>query len=1250
MTSVPNAFYPFEQTYQPVQQLQAQTTVQYQQKTSRKSSQHQINNSPQLNDESLNEDNNNNNCSLIDNNTLVHLNKSLSPSSSSSYSSSVSGTSSTKSTQQISVSSPPNANLISEEDNNQEQQQTYSNKASKYNKQRVPQSKSFTHTPNPNGSNPIYNQYQQPKTNSQQKLSTSYSANPSHNQMEHSNTSVTTNRTVNRKQLAAEDPEYEAKFLMYKSILSTLKQPIVSDIEARSVLVRLTPIDLDFKLADNTKTTCSSTDSLNYSLELSNELNSYFNKVYTGDANEITLKDLKPNTLYYLRVSASINQQFHSEHTPPVSFQTLSCQPDQPIGPKLIGTKKKNELTLRWQNPNDNGSKIINYILEYQQVNDTNVQELDEELFIQIYKGNLKQFVVKKLTASTCYAFRLAAENGFGLSEYSKPVFFYTSGSVPPQPTDVRLIEATVSSLTLSWSLNAEASLSISEDISYELQICEDLSQSFQTVFNGSQLQYTVDDLRRCTTYQFRLRARNEEGNSVWSDVKKFKTLANKPNAPCKLKLKSTPNQLKVSWEAPIDNGGSEVLRYYVQIAEHKEKLVFETHYEGLKFEYVIDASKLKPGHHYLLRIFCSNTIGHSDYSEILPFTTLSVCPEKPSAPKLHTKPKANTAHIKWTYPENSDGGSPITFYELKLNGKIVYKGNELGFVLTDLCPGRLYEVQLRAANKIGFGHWSDSLEFTSGSDVPDAPDAPTVSAKSHNCILVSWRAPINNGSAINEYYLEWSHNNMSSFTHLFTGNSLKYEVKGGFLPSEKYFFRVHAINENGSSAPSPYTEFITPASVPSTVTNIKCEDMGCDYIRIKWKRPNENGSSILHYNLEYGDSSQSSYSNSTTVYSKNTSDSYEYKLNNLQANTFYKLRIQAANSIGVGSFSNPIKIKTRCLPPVAPNLELVSANFNSIKVKWTQVNNNDLETIYFLEYKPTTHENENKFLLAYEGLLNACRVTKLNESTSYTFRVCAQNESGKGEWSPYHTFSTTKSPPILSKPPVIKELTTNSCLVEWQPPKTSPLSNQDESLEYCLQLQAVRKDVDYMEVYRGECCSFKLTNLHPNTEYNCRLSAIRIISPSTDQNRILSPFTVPVSFITHKLAAKIKSDNDSPTLVNRKTEQRTNLLEQRAESKKKSVSFFSRFMLPAFYSNLNAKKSSSVLASGNQFKTKPLRTNKKTDKRQQINNDTYDDAFTEDAKPSFNDQKWAILIILLLVAIAFVIAFFFNSMYSSLN
>jgi hypothetical protein len=100
----------------------------------------------------------------------------------------------------------------------------------------------------------------------------------------------------------------------YKLLLNSIKKPSVCDIESQSVLVRLTPIEIK-SIAPSTPSAdikCPEAsgqpiapesnygEGIYYTLELANETN-VFNQVYTGDANEITLKDLKPYTKYFLR-------------------------------------------------------------------------------------------------------------------------------------------------------------------------------------------------------------------------------------------------------------------------------------------------------------------------------------------------------------------------------------------------------------------------------------------------------------------------------------------------------------------------------------------------------------------------------------------------------------------------------------------------------------------------------------------------------------------------------------------------------------------------------------------------------------------------------------------------------------------------------------------------------------------------------------------------------------------------------------
>ena len=82
---------------------------------------------------------------------------------------------------------------------------------------------------------------------------------------------------------------------------------------------------------------------LNYTLELSSYSSSIFICVYTGDSNEITLMDLRPNKRYMLRVFTSLSAQCRSACTNECAFHMVACVPEAPTAPRAAtATKKKN--------------------------------------------------------------------------------------------------------------------------------------------------------------------------------------------------------------------------------------------------------------------------------------------------------------------------------------------------------------------------------------------------------------------------------------------------------------------------------------------------------------------------------------------------------------------------------------------------------------------------------------------------------------------------------------------------------------------------------------------------------------------------------------------------------------------------------------------------------------------------------------------------------------------------------------------
>lgn len=177
------------------------------------------------------------------------------------------------------------------------------------------------------------------------------------------------------------------------------------------------------------------------------------------------------------------------------------------MAPKLIGSRKKNELAFRWTAPFDNGSKILNYHLEFRELPSSPVTGNQEPcgLFVEAYKGPLKQFILKKLNFSTCYGVRVAAENALGVGGFSKIAIAYTSGSVPNTPAAPQLLCRSMHSLTLEWVNDEKKS-----ELLYELQMLDHedrmaATHGFLTVFNGQLGKYTVEDLKRFCSYQFRV-------------------------------------------------------------------------------------------------------------------------------------------------------------------------------------------------------------------------------------------------------------------------------------------------------------------------------------------------------------------------------------------------------------------------------------------------------------------------------------------------------------------------------------------------------------------------------------------------------------------------------------------------------------------------------------------------------------------------------------------------------------------------
>ncbi|XP_059847759.1 fibronectin type III domain containing 3Ba [Hypanus sabinus] len=868
--------------------------------------------------------------------------------------------------------------------------------------------------------------------------------------------------------------DYDSETKRVQDMLSGMGKPQVSNVQARAALLTWAP---PVGLVNGDKHTNGLPSTCNYEVASSDKgKDGKYKIIYSGEDLECSLTDLRPTTDYHIRVSTIYNS-VKGSYSEPVSFTTQSCAPDTPFPPK-VSQRTKSTLTIQWKAPLDNGSKITSYLLEWDEGKRNNG-------FRECYLGSQRQCKLSKLLPAIGYTFRVAACNDIGTSGFSQEVVCYTAGNVPQTPASPRLVRAGVTWVSLEWS-RPDATLP-EELITYVLEM-EDSSlvSGFQTKYTGEELTCTVKSLTRNTQYKFRLIASNSEGKSNPSEVLVCITNPDQPGPPSTPYLVSpaTSHSLHLKWDSPQDNGGSEILKYLLEYSEgSSEGSQWEVVYSGSSNEYACE--ELKPGTLYRFRACCISTGGHSQCSDSLSARTLSTAPGFCQPPRLVGKAKHKELQIEWGPPPDED--SLVTEYSVEMSvgeqeAAEVYRGQAPHCTVSGLLPSTTYVFRVRGASDSGYGPFSDMTEFTTAEGPPVQCKAPVLSCTSVTSVLVNWESPETSTADISEYRLEWGAAE-DEMEVVYSGTETVFEIDN-LTPAARYCCRLQATNQAGSGAHSSLVTYTTPASVPGVVSNVcVLDDQHLDpsltstCLALKWDEPPSNGSEILSYNIELGESLLT-VDNITA-----------YVIRHLLPDTSYRIKVQAVNRMGAGPFSEPVRARTQSLPPAPPRLECTASGPQSLRLRWGEsssakaVLSVDVDTIYTLQMA----EPSGKFMPIYRGPSHTYKVQRLTESTCYQFRIQALSEAGEGPFSDAYLFSTTKSLPPAVKAPRVTQLEGSTCEVSWEgiPPM------RGDPIGYILQV-TVGRELVYKQVYKGEDTTFQISGLQTNTDYRFRVCCCR--------------------------------------------------------------------------------------------------------------------------------------------------------------
>ncbi len=560
--------------------------------------------------------------------------------------------------------------------------------------------------------------------------------------------------------------------------------------------------------------------------------------------------------------------------------------------------------------------------------------------------------------------------------------------------------------------------------------------------------------LKPGTAYHFYIRAVHKASASAddvrgeWSDPAIVTTPPNKPDRPLLRATGPTANSIQLTWgsvdadgdgvfdgdttdndedpntdisgdDSDIDGNGSPISSFELRRWDGSQWIVVDADLPAQPQLYINRG--LASGKTYYYSIRAKNGAGYSKWSLVADAKTTA---GKPEAPVLTATPMAGKIQLTWTKPHN--GGSSITEYELQSAELCCSADNwtDVDFDPAGTMPSdamsaqflesRMYDhsvdagqtmyYRIRAMNASGNSSWSQIVNATTPAGKPAAPVLTAVKDGA-TTIRLTWPKPKDGGSPITGYKIEeWDRSSAmwNVLANLGPGaTSYPHAVE----PGSTHYYRISAMNDVDSGPPSNVAYATTDAATPGAPLDLTRTVMG-DKVRLTWKAPNDGGSPITEYQLEYRmvvnrtPGLWMEVARSTSVAPTHTASEHA-----LGSGKMAEYRVRAMNGSGYGPWSGIVSATTAAKAPARPTL-MAEAGTRAILLEWTEpANNGSAITAYKIQYWDRIAK-EWKLLTTRPGAdLN--HTHRVASGTRHFYRLIAVNAIGD---SPPSTITTVKA------------------------------------------------------------------------------------------------------------------------------------------------------------------------------------------------------------------------------------------------
>ncbi|XP_061160026.1 protein sidekick-2-like isoform X2 [Syngnathus typhle] len=497
------------------------------------------------------------------------------------------------------------------------------------------------------------------------------------------------------------------------------------------------------------------------------------------------LTGLSKYVLYEIRVLAFTRIGDGRSSAPSILERTLDDVPGPPVG-ILFPEVRTTSVRLIWQPPSQPNGIILAYQITYR-----GNSSVSSDTTVNVLSLSARQYVASGLKPETAYIFGLSAQTRKGWGETAEALVVTTEKRARPQPTGRPVApqrEVCARRVLLTWEPGSDG---LSPVRYYTVQYRE-LPGNNWTMHSTSvshQIKaYSVDRLKPFTSYQFRVKATNDIGDSEYSqESEAVTTLQDAPDkAPTILSV--TPHSttsVLLRWQSPSEDHINGILlgfRLRYRELRYERLQSFTLHaanspspsWAHLIAPYSIrnlsqssltqyELDHLSQHKRYEIRMSVYNTVGEGPSSTPQEVFVGEAVPTASPQNVVVQSTAATQLDVAWDPPladtQNGDlQGYKIYFWEFPLQNETERLRTlfvpELGVKLKNLTGYTTYMVSVAAFNAAGDGPRSLPTRGRTQQAAPGPPSFIHFGELTTTSVNVSWGEPERANGVVEGYRL----------------------------------------------------------------------------------------------------------------------------------------------------------------------------------------------------------------------------------------------------------------------------------------------------------------------------------------------------------------------------------------------------------------------------------------------------------------------------------------------------------------